>query len=49
MAPRRYFASGHAFTRIYDQDIVDIPRNTKFLDNTVLLYEKFAEHLGVDD
>ena len=39
-----YLASGGAYTRRYDEIIIDIPRKTKCVDDTVLWDEKLADH-----
>ena len=44
VAPQGYLASGDAYTLRYDKTIVDVPRKTKFVDDVVLLDEKFADY-----
>ena len=44
VAPQGYLASGDAYTRRYDEIIIDIPRKTKCVDGTVLWDEKLADH-----
>ena len=44
MAPKTYLASRDAYMRKYDEMIIDIPRRTKFVDDTVLLDENLADH-----
>ena len=44
VAPQGYLASGDAYTRRYDEIIVDIPRKTKCVDDTVLWDMNLADH-----
>lgn len=44
VAPQGYLASGDAYTRRYDEIIVDTPRKTKCVDDTVLWDEKLVDH-----
>ena len=44
VAPQGYLASGDAYTRRYDEIIIDIPRKTKCVDDTVLWDEILADH-----
>ena len=44
VAPQGYLANGDAYTRRYDEIIVDIPRKIKCVDDTVLWDMKLADH-----
>ena len=37
-------ASGDAYTRRYDENIIDVPKKTKCVDDTVLWDKKLADH-----
>ena len=44
MVPKGYLATKEENTRKYDKIITDIPRKTKFVDDTVLWDEKLADN-----
>ena len=44
VVPKGYLATKEAYTRKYDKIITDIPRKTKFVDDTVLWDEKLADN-----
>ena len=44
VAPQGYLASGDAYTRGYDEIVVDIPRKTKYVDDTSIWVMQLADH-----
>ena len=44
LAPQDYLASGKAYTRMYDEIIIALPRKKTYVNDLVLWDEDLADH-----